>query len=306
MKLNTSLLREKFIIKGIDDDTSKQLNLTARSNRLPLMLTTGENKPEILVVRAFNMHSCIRLAAAIVNEFNKFGPIMSRNPPLKWDLLWDEVVTSPFERQHFPEMWGCVYHNGKIVFQVGEHHSFLDVIEKCDFVTKQSYEKCIEMAEETFKKAGKPVKIHHDSNIGLVAAIEKQQARSGMVLRSVERATTFNFYVKAEGKVIIDPAQVLFVSAAFLEGVQLAYYIGFSLEKMRVGLIEPYSEEHRKLKGAQQRLVKLDGEINSFENKNSVRYRPERPLFNVIVSNTEKIAATMVLRDDDDDEVYVE
>lgn len=305
MKLNSSLLREKFIINEISEDASNRLSLTVRSNRLPILLGTGENTPESFVVRAYNMHTCVRFAAAIVKEFSKFGPIMSRNPPLKWDVIWNDTVLSSYERQYSPDIWCSIYHNGKIVFSYGQYHSFLDVIEKCDTVTKQNYEKCLQVAEDTFKKAGKPVKIIYESNVALVAGIEKQQARSGMVIRSLERNTTFNFYVKAEEKIFIDPAQILYVSAAFLEGVQLAYFVGYNLEKMRLGIIEPYTDEHRKMKGAQQRLLKLDAEINAFENKHSVRYRPERPLFNVIVSTTEKMAATSILNEDQSNS-YVE
>lgn len=307
MNLNASLLREKFVINDLSSDNgTKRLNIVARSNRLPLILSTGENKPEKIVVRAQSMHICVRLAAAIVNEFNKHGPILSRNPPLKWDLLWDDIVLSPYERQYSPETWCSIYSNGKVIFSYGTRESFLDVIEKCDALNNgNEYEKCIALTEDTFKKAGKPVKISYDSNMGMITAIEKQQARNGMVLRMLERSTTFNLYVKTEGRNIIDPSQILSVSAAFLEGVQLAYFVGFNLEKMRAGFIEAYSDEHRKIKSAQQRLIKLEAEISAFENQNIVRYRPERPIFSVIVNSTEKIAATMVLNDDGDG-AYVE
>lgn len=304
MKLNTSLLREKFIINEVlNDDSAKKLHLTARSNRLPVTLSTGDNKPEIFIIRTSHMHTCIRMAGAILNEFHTHGPIMSRNPPLKWDLLWEERVLNGYERLHTPDAWCCIYNNGQKVFSYGQQHSFLDIIEKCDAVSGTSYDKAITLAEDSFRKAGKHVKIHYDSNIALVVAMDEKQARSGMVLRSLERSTTFNFYVTAAEKVPIEPAQIMYISAAFLEGVQLAYMVGYNLEKMRVGLLEAYSEEHKKVKNAQQRLIKLDQEITAFNNIHSMRYRPERPNFNAIVNSTEKIAATIVL---DDEEAYID
>lgn len=305
MKLKTSLLREKFIINELgSDNNAKKLSLTARSNRLALSLTTGENQPENFVIRTSHMHVCVRLSALILQEFMTFGPIMNRKPPLKWDFLWEEKILNAYERLYNDDIWACVYHNGKSVFTTGDHHSFLDVIEKCAALENTVYDQCVTITEDTFKRAGKPVKIFYDSNIALVTGIEPKEARSGMVLRTIERTTTFNFYVTGGEKTPVDAAQILSVSAAFLEGIQLSYFIGYNLEKMRVGLIEPYSEEHTKVKHAQQRLQKLDAEISAFHNKNNVRYRPERPNFNAIVSKTEKAAASSIIMDDDD--TYIE
>lgn len=303
MKINVSLLREKFTINETNPSSKdKKLYISIGSNRLPISLSLGDRPPEIYIVRTNTMHSCARMVASILNDFQKFGPMLNRSTPVKWELLWDSAVTA-FERQYNPDLWCAVYHNGRCLYSYGKYHPFLDVIEKCDVMNKGAYEDSVPLAEATFKKAGKDVKIHYDSNVALVAAMDDKQGRCGMILRGPARTTTFNFYIKVPAGANIKPAQAFSAAAAFLEGVQLSYFVGFGLEKMRVGLIEPYDEDHIHIRAAQQRLIKLDAEVSAFENAYQVRYRPERPLFQEIVHETEKIAANVVIKEDD---VFIE
>ena len=58
--------------------------------------------------------------------------------------------------------WIAVYHKGRCIFQEGERHSFLDIIEQCNVHSKESYADTLPFAEQAFQKAGKEVKIDYD------------------------------------------------------------------------------------------------------------------------------------------------
>lgn len=304
MKINASLLREKYIIREETEILEeKGLYITAPSTRMPISLQAGTLAPEEFIIRTNNMHTCARMVSRIVYDYDKNGPIMARAIPMDWEQHWDDTLNN-YERAYNENRWVCIYNKGKPVFSDGEHHPFFDVIEKCDAVNKKDYSSSLALAEDAFRKAGKSVKISYDTNVALVADLERQQGRCSMILRGPDRKTTFNFYIKTEDeRQKISVPQCLAVSAAFLEGVQLSYFIGFGHEKMRIGLIEKYSEEHKQIREAQQRINQLNAEISAFENRYKVRYRPERPVFQDIIQTTEKIAKKTVINED---EVYID
>ena len=169
MNIDTSLLREKFVIHEktvyVED---KGLEIRCPSTRMQIDLQAGELPVETFIVRTHNMHGCARMVARIILDYEKKGPILSRLKDINWKELWNASV-SDYERNYNPQRWVCIYHNGKILFQDGEHHAFLDVIEKCDVLNKGDYDKSIDMAEDAFHQNGKDVTIRYDSNVALVA-----------------------------------------------------------------------------------------------------------------------------------------
>lgn len=298
MNINTSLLRERFLIRDMSadaDDDGSRLNLDVRSNRMAIHLSSGNMEPETFVVRAHNMHSCARMVSRIINTYNHIGPISNRNPPFDWDEAWNMVIDD-YERAYVPEHWVAVYHKGRVIYNDGEeHHVFLDIIEKCDAVNKGEYEKSIKLAEDAFNKAGKKVNIDYSSNIALVVDIERFKGRCGMILRGPERTTTFNMVLESEDNKILDASQCMTASSAFLEGIQLAFKVGINLEKINQGQIEAYSPEEKATREARRRLGRLNAEINALQNNVKVRYRPERPDFFEIVTISERIAQKTLL-----------
>lgn len=289
MDFKSSLIREKFIIRDVnasDDDDG----VIALSNRMVVPLhskATGEK--EEFVVRAQNMHSCVRFAAMIVKEFQDKGPLMQRKN-LHWGDLWAEV-TKGYEGEWNPLIWGVVYHKGRVVFEYGERHAFLDIIEKCDAANKDDYSKSIPFAEDAFKAAGKDVTIHYDSNIALVVSFTKQEAKCGVILRSAQRTTTFNFNARPRSRDIdVKVSQSLTVSAAFLEGIQLAFQVGMYNRKLANGLIDKFSDEDRKGKRSLERMNALNSAITKYEQTYDVTYRPERPAFSQAITKAEEMA----------------
>ncbi len=298
MELNTSLLREKF---SIHDASVSADMIVALSNRMVVELTSPRGQvDETFIIRSHNMHSCVRMAARLIKSYDTAGPIMNRPKAYDWESAWNAVVND-YEHRFNPQRWIVIYHKGKIIFSAGEHHIFLDVIEQCDARSGKAYEHAIPMAEEAFKQAGKVVRINHDSNVALVISLEKQSGRLGVILRGPNRTTTFtmNIQVKGKSKDPINTAQCLASAAAYLEGVQLAFLVGMNHEKIRLGIIERFSEEEKQTREARARLSRLAGEIGNLEDAYDIHYRPDKPEFQHILMDAEKLAQKILIPPDE-------
>ncbi|MGH1403603.1 MAG: hypothetical protein ACRBDL_05120 [Alphaproteobacteria bacterium] len=309
MNIDASLLREKFVIQENREilNDSDRLDFHAPSTRMPISLQAGELPPEKFIIRTHNMHSCVRIVGAIINNYERHGPIMPRVRSIDWEELWDKSLSS-YERIYNKEYNRVsIYHTGKTIFSDGNYHSFLDIIEKCDALNKGEYAQSVKLAEKAFRDAGKEVTIHYDSNVALISVVQQVEGRCSMVLRGAGQTTTFNYSLKPEKQnERINTVQVLSSAADFLEGVQLAYLIGLNNEKLNQGIIEKYSDEDRQTQHARDRLEKLRAKIDSMENRYHVRYRPERPDFGYLISIAEKNAKSMNLSSsDDEEEVYI-
>ena len=291
MDFSTTLLREKFIIREVDVvEDGVRAPMTAVSNRItvPMINQNGEIV-ETFIVRAQTMYASLRMATKLIQTFDREGPIMAR--PVAYDYLtaW-EKINQDHEEKYNPDRWVAIYSRGKKVFEHGNHHIFLDVIEKCDSQNKGgSYDVSLDLAESAFEKMGKRVVITHDSSIGTVLTVKKDKARCGLILRNPNKRTTFNY----TAEVTEDPihiGQCMNVAAAFLEGIQLSFQIGMINEKQRVGMIDSFSHESKKADSARDRLQFLKAEISAFENRYDVRYRLEKPDFSLIVQDAESFA----------------
>lgn len=302
-EFHSSLLREKFTIQDSTASSGDQEPIIALSNRLIVELT-GQKKAhkEIFIVRAQNMHSCVRMAARILKSYKTSGPLMNRTKPFDWEAAWD-VIVNDYEYRFNPHRWVAVYHNGRILFQAGEHHLLLDVIEQCDAKNAHRYEKAVPMAEDAFKKAGKVVKIEYDSNVALVINLAPKQGRFGVIMRGPNRTTTFNFSINAK-KDPLNYAQCLAAAACFLEGVQLAFMVGMNNIKLYLGIIKRHTNEEKQTKEAGRRLGRLNAEIANLERAYDVHYRPEKPEFGVIVTSAEQLGQKILTppEENDDDE----
>lgn len=305
----TTLLREKFVIrdafaeqKPARERAAEMPPVIALSNRMVLPLThtnrDGTEVSEMLVVRAQNMHTCARMAARIIQEFQDTGPILDRKTPFDWKFAWLSI-TKGYENKFNPGRWIAVYHKGRIVYEDGEtgRHPFLDIIEQCESRNKDSYEKAVSVAEDAFRQAGKIVTIEHDSNIALVVNAEPGETKCGIIVRGPNKTMTFNFTAKAKAGRPVKMSQCLSVSAAFLEGIQLAFQIGMIKQKQIYELIEPASVEADKGREASQKLGRLNGAIQQFENLLDVSYRPERPDFGNMMDEAQVFARQVLAKE---------
>ena len=292
MRINVSLLREKFVIEEEQPgSTNKLFKIVAPSNRLPLHLQSGDDNGEEFVVRANTMQLCIRYASQIVKEYEQKGPLFHRMAKGDWHILWDESL-SDYERKHNSLRWVCVYYNGKPVYSHGDHHPFFDVIEKCDVVNKGKYEKSIDMAKRAFSTAGRDVNIEYDSSVALVSELNRTGGRCGMILRSPKHAITFNFYIQVnegEDRYDLHNTQILSAAAAFIEGTQLCFMVGLNKAKLALNIIQQYSPEYLEMKEGLKQLKRIKSEISVMENRYQIRYRPEKPIFSNMIQESEDI-----------------
>lgn len=285
---NTTLLREKFVIRdamaGKDAYKHDSEPVIALSNRIALPLVSKDGKvTETIVVRAQNMHSCARMAARIVQEFQETGPVLNRKVPFDWKYAWLSI-TKGYETSFNPNRWVAIYSKGRVIYEDGEQkrHPFLDIIEQCETRNPDNYERAVAVAEDAFRQAGKVVNIEHDSNIALVLNSSPEETRCGIIVRGPSRTMTFNFIAKPRGGRAVKISQCLSVAAAFLEGIQLAFQAGMIKQKQIYEMIEIGSLEAEKGREASHKLGRLNGAIQQFENLAEVVYRPERPDFGEI------------------------
>lgn len=304
MNIDTSLLREKFLIKERKErKDDKVLEFTACSNRMVINLQAGELPTETFIVRSNTMHNCIRMVSKVMNEYERRGPLLRRAKSLDWNEIWEKTL-SPFERRYNDDRWVCIYNKGKIVYTNGKHHQFLDVIEKCDAAQNGDYNKSIPLAEAAFKKAGKNITLTYESNVALVAILNRKEGRCSMILRGPDRTTTFNFNIKASQETNrLNLPHGLTTASDFLEGVQLAYLIGYNAEKLSLKLIDKASDDYNKMLKAQERLNEIDAQISAMENSYKMRYRPERPDFNLIIETSKRCASERI---NNEDEIFIE
>lgn len=291
-EFNASLLREKFVIHdAMPADMTDNEPIVALSNRLKVPLIDKHGAAETFVVRAQNMHTTARLAAQIAKDFADYGPLMSRKKPFDWAAAYD-AITKGYEADWNPQRWVAVYFNGRVVFEGGQgkRHLFLDIIEQCDARNKDDYAKSMVIAKDAFKQAGKLVNIEHDSNVALVMKVAPEEGKCGVILRGPNKTTTFNMTAHPRDGRDVKPSQCLTAAAAFLEGIQLAFLVGLTKQKVRYELIASASDEARKADAASKKLGRLNTAINQFEALLNVSYRPDRPNFSAMIDDAEEFA----------------
>ena len=307
MNIDTSLLRERFIIKETkpedDESSGKTLTIEARSNRMVLNLQAGKLPTETFIIRTDRMHTCARMVSLLIADYEKMGPISPRAKRIEWFEMWDKSL-SHYERTYNPDRWIAIYQNGKPIYKTGHYHSFLDVIEQCDALNKGDYPNSLAVAEKAFKQAGKDIKIEYDSSIALVAILGKESGRCSMLLRAPDRTTTFNYSLKPlnPGE-RVNVTQGLSSASDFLEGVQLSYMVGINAERVNQGMTEKFSDESKQAVKARDRIDQLNAQINSMESRYKIMYRPERPMFEYLMGQAEKYARNNMV---DEDEIYIE
>jgi hypothetical protein len=272
--LNSTLLREKFILRENPDDP-KPMVATGNRIALPLISNTGA-KEERLIVRGQNMHTTLRMAAMICKTYFREGPIQSRSPSYSWGPNWD-INLPEYERENNPNLWVAVYSGGKPVFKRGEYHPFLNIIEQCDARNRDEYDRALSIAENAFNVAGRGISIAHDTKIAMVIGAMLEKTRVGLILRNPDHTSTFNFGVDTKintttkDKAIAEPYQTLLYAANWLELIQLSVNTGFLRARRNI------RNKGATLEQTLLRIDKINSEMAQFEETFEVSFRPERP-----------------------------
>jgi len=297
-KFHTSLQREKFKITDLSRNGKNSPPVMAFSNRMPILLQTKSGAVrEDYVVRAHNMHTCIKLAAYIVKEFETKGPISGRS--FNWSDLYEEVVKG-YEKKWNKDLWVAIYHDGEVLFKGGsvESYPMLDIIEQCDFRNKKDYDNSVELAKKAYKKAGKNVDIEHEVNVAMVFDLKpKKTVRCGMVARGSSKRRTFSYMVDIKNNDKLDTYKSLLMSAALLEGIQLAFLIGVTKKREKEGLLSKISPEIKKSKAASEKLGRVTAHVRGFNKDYDVKYRPEQPDFSSLVDEAMEFMGAIIEMD---------
>lgn len=284
-----SLQRERFTVLDPNPFTDQE-PLVALSNRIAVPLIKDGVYIDNLTVRTQNVHSCIRMAAKIVEMIDEGRIDIRELDKVKWDKLWKEI-TAGFETKFNPKIWVALYHKGKLIFSKGEHHDFLDVIEGCDFKRKDgNYADSIDIAKQAFTQAGRPVIIDYDIDVAMHAEVASDHAACQVVLRNPQQTQTVSFTAKPKHGRDVRVPQCLSICAIFLEGVQQAFLAGVISEKIRLEIIPRGSEEAKQADGAAARIKRLDTSIYQFEKILKVKYDPGRPDFFYTLEKAEEFA----------------
>ncbi len=292
-EFNANMLREKFIITDNSVDDSLSAPVIAMSNRFVIPLRDYSGKViETFIVRAQNMHCCVRMASKIYQTYEKEGPILNRDNKFNWSEAWEDTIKE-YERRYNKDCWIAVYNKGKIIYQSKEHHIFLDMIEKFQEENKGEYGNAVKISKKAFLKAGKNVEIQYDSGVALVIHEANNICRCGVIIRSASKTTTFNYTLSSKESKKTEIANGLYLASNFLEAIQLAFMIGTINGKLSKGKIKKTSKEYKKNITAQDRLQIIKDEISSFENLFNIKYRPEKPDFDLIIKDAQSNATTL-------------
>lgn len=286
MEINTTLLRERFVIR--DTENEGAATIVAVSNRLALPMHDGNGDlADTFIIRAQNMHSCIRMSAQLLQSFIRSGPLLSRNTPFDFADAWEKAC-SDYEIFYNKNRWVAIYHKGVEIFSSGAHHSFLNVIEKCDSKNPGNYDRSVKIAEDAFSKMGRKISISYEANIGMVLNVKPEIGRCGLVHRGVDRNSTFNFISEPDEAETVSPVHCMNICACFLEGLQLSFLIGTTNDKLRLSLIKKFSAEEKQAEQAVARIGQLGIELDVFESRYKLKFRPEKPEFSQAIIDAER------------------
>ncbi|MGM0422504.1 MAG: hypothetical protein ACQEQL_05330 [Pseudomonadota bacterium] len=282
-EFHTSLVREKIIFDdfGQDGNDPFAVENVIRSNRMVLDLERA-NERETVVVRAQNMHSTLRMAAKVINNFYKGGGSFQKREAMpNWKGMWDQTLSAYEQDYNRDNLWGAVYIDGKAVFRTRQAR-FMDIIEQCALVTRDEYDTTKDVAEYALKQLGRDIKITHQSNIAALIVDKPEGLRCGISHRSDGKDTVFNFLMQ-KGAARTDRINHGFImAAAFLEGINLGYTVRRRRTELAEGKISKNSKDVEQMNDARERQMVLNREIIAIEELYKINYRPEKPNFLVV------------------------
>lgn len=282
-RFNTSLFREKFLIKNkgdVSDSSGKVIDV--KTNRISFTLGSDDVKEEV-VVRTKRAYISMILASRILRDYfyEDEEALLKRIIPVEWDALWASTL-SDYEKKYNPDMWAGVYINGNPIFKFQEPE-LLDVVEKCAFLVADNYDEIPETLENLIEKAGESKTVEYDSELASKVEFSDDVAVCNVVNQHDGEEETLEIKVAYKDGQDEDRAKLieesLLLCAAYLEMFDLASYISETQSRLDAEEIDQNHEDVKKMRNAIARSNKVSDFIKEMEKEHEVEYAPERPKF---------------------------
>jgi hypothetical protein len=272
----TSLVREKIVFLPQEAEGGDATPTVIRSNRIYLRLVKGDVTDNV-VIRAQNMADTLRMAARVVEDHMWKGPFKTRKPP--WGSMWQQAVSLYGAHFNAENNWVAVYIDGKNVYETTKS-PFTDVVERCALATLYNYDETLKTVETVMDKLEKPVQIKHSANIAAIFRDSGEATRTSLMHRGETRQRSFHFTAEdGEAGRIERIAACFAIAGAFLEAIEISILLANPETALASSASGAHSGRAERLEAARQRQSHITHAVNSFENRFTVNYRPEKPDF---------------------------
>ena len=283
---SAELLREKFVFCQKDrDDKSRNNDIDnlqkAMGNRLRISLSS-KNDPteEEFIIRAQNMHVCLRIGAHIAYHFFKNSTLTGeKSRQFPWQYIYN-AVTHVFEKKWNPNIWAAVYSKGKCLFKAGDaYQPLLEVVEQSIAFQKGPYSKVVSVVEEMFEKSGNPVRVDYNCEPVIKLSGTEKNAKIHLLKRGPEDKEIIKISIKRKKRRNIGLAACLNASAAILEAFQLGFFAAKVNEQVIHKKLALANKEVMQGDQAARRISGMQRVLMDFETEYQVIYKPRAPSF---------------------------
>ena len=280
---SAQLTREKFLFHTKEEDTADIESLQkAMGNRLEISLYSREGgKKQRYIIRAQNMHICLRIGAHVAYHIYKFGSLTSQGgKQFDWPFIFD-ALTEVYEKKWNPYIWAAIYCNGKCLFKSGKQdQSLLEIVEKCmAYHDDIPYSSVVHAVEDMFRKAGTPVEIDYSGEPVINLSGTKQRARINLLKRAPTDKEVIKIEIKTKRRRNIGLASCLGASAAILEAFQLGFFAARVNEQVTHKKKNFNDKEVLQGDHAARRIANMKNVLRDFESEYLVNYSPRAPCF---------------------------
>lgn len=275
------LRRERLSFEHLLDETEDVETDLCLSNRLILPLKTGKNT-ENIIIRAQTMHLCLRMAEKIALDFNKSGPLINRATKPNWDDMWSKVIHGYEYKWNF-NRWIKIYGEGKPLYEKGPGRipSQLDKLEEIIFNVKENYKMALATFHAKISEELDDVAVNHKSSLALKAEITPQAMRCGMQCRAANNSSIITINADSPKTTHeFDLHNCLGLYADFLQGFQYAFILGHLKKSVKNNKQD--KEIQAEIDDITKEIQQINRHIDTAESRCKIRYRPEKPDFELL------------------------
>ena len=281
-EFSAQLTREKFLLLPKDKGEDEAQALTkAVGNRLEIELASKKDEaPEVFIIRAQNMQTCLRIGAHVAYHYFEFGDLPSTGRDrFEWKHIF-KSVTEVYEEKWNPEIWAVIYRRGRILFKAGtDYNPLLDIVEMCMAYEKIDYASAPHILESMFEKAGKPLKVSHDPEPALKLNGDPVEARLNIMRRGPKGREVLKMQIKKKEGREVRMSPCLTAGAAVIEAYQLGFFVAKVNEMMHHAMVTLSNPEAVQGDHASRRINRMEEALEEFEERYHVAYRPKPPNF---------------------------